>query len=337
MSHHLDSPLARKDPRLDISDVYVFKGTSGTVFVMNTNPLSGKGGFHHEAMYEFNIDTSHDAVADIVFRVTFSELQSDKQTVTVRKLTGSDTTDRMAEGTLIAEGVTNENIVADSAVQIFAGQAGEPFYIEGNVITAAKKAVAEGSALNLSDFDSKAAANIFAKTNVCTIVLEVPNDILGDSINFWGTVALATDAGGWGQVQRAATPLMNTLYDFSDIHIDANTHADYNATNPADDMKNYGAFVIDKTTAVIAAMGTASDPAAYAKDLTAQLFPDVLHYNVGSPAIFTVAERNGRNLTDNVPEVMFALVFNTDVSMGLDAAAASGKIREDFPYLSLPV
>jgi hypothetical protein len=35
MSHHLDSPLARADVRLDITDLYVFAGQSGTVFVMN--------------------------------------------------------------------------------------------------------------------------------------------------------------------------------------------------------------------------------------------------------------------------------------------------------------
>ena len=34
MSHHLDSPLARQDVRLDITDLYVFRGEIGTVFVM---------------------------------------------------------------------------------------------------------------------------------------------------------------------------------------------------------------------------------------------------------------------------------------------------------------
>ena len=50
MSDHLDSPEVRADPRLDISDTYVFKGRTGTVFIMCTNPLSGGGGFwtdHH--------------------------------------------------------------------------------------------------------------------------------------------------------------------------------------------------------------------------------------------------------------------------------------------------
>ncbi len=35
MSHHLDSPIARQDVRLDITDLYVFRGEAGTVFVIN--------------------------------------------------------------------------------------------------------------------------------------------------------------------------------------------------------------------------------------------------------------------------------------------------------------
>jgi hypothetical protein len=35
MSHHLDSPIARQDIRLDITDLYVFRGQTGTVFVIN--------------------------------------------------------------------------------------------------------------------------------------------------------------------------------------------------------------------------------------------------------------------------------------------------------------
>lgn len=35
MSHHLDSPIARQDIRLDITDLYVFRGEIGTVFAIN--------------------------------------------------------------------------------------------------------------------------------------------------------------------------------------------------------------------------------------------------------------------------------------------------------------
>jgi hypothetical protein len=34
MSHHLDSPIARQDVRLDITDLFVFRGETGTAFVI---------------------------------------------------------------------------------------------------------------------------------------------------------------------------------------------------------------------------------------------------------------------------------------------------------------
>src|SRR4029450_6849103 len=75
MSHHLDSPLARQDTRLDITDVYLFRGTAGTVFVMNVN--SSVAGhryperFHAEALYEFKVNTDGDAIEDVTLRVSF--------------------------------------------------------------------------------------------------------------------------------------------------------------------------------------------------------------------------------------------------------------------------
>ena len=65
MSHHLDSPIARKDVRLDITDLYVFRGQTGTVFVMNVcHSIAGNiptPGYHPEGMYEFKVDLDGDA------------------------------------------------------------------------------------------------------------------------------------------------------------------------------------------------------------------------------------------------------------------------------------
>jgi hypothetical protein len=35
MSHHRDSPIARQDIPLDITDLYLFRGETGTVFAIN--------------------------------------------------------------------------------------------------------------------------------------------------------------------------------------------------------------------------------------------------------------------------------------------------------------
>jgi hypothetical protein len=52
MSHHLDSPASRRDPRLNVTDLYLFDGQTGTVLVMVVNTsLAGPHrvpGFHPE-------------------------------------------------------------------------------------------------------------------------------------------------------------------------------------------------------------------------------------------------------------------------------------------------
>ncbi|WP_436787981.1 DUF4331 family protein [Yinghuangia sp. YIM S10712] len=97
MSHHLDSELARQDPRLDISDAYVFRGTMGTAFVVDVNPVSGPGGFHPEGGYELKIDTDGDAVENITYRFTFGETGSDgRQAWHLSRIDGDAATDPLA-------------------------------------------------------------------------------------------------------------------------------------------------------------------------------------------------------------------------------------------------
>jgi hypothetical protein len=56
MSHHRDCPTVRQNIRLDVTDRYVFRGETGTVFVMDTCPsIAGEDtalmGHHPEARY----------------------------------------------------------------------------------------------------------------------------------------------------------------------------------------------------------------------------------------------------------------------------------------------
>ncbi|MDA3647901.1 DUF4331 domain-containing protein [Saccharopolyspora indica] len=335
MSHHLDSPLARQDPRLDISDVYLFRGTGGTAFVINVNPLSGAGAFHPEGVYEFKVDTDDDAIEDITFRVTFGEQDADgRQPLELRRLDGADARDRDAAGVLVLSGTTGAEISGTGGTRIWAGPAADPFYIEPTVITAVKNAVAGGGTIDLGDWDSSEAANLFAGTNVSAIVLEVPNDAFGaDTIGFWGVTVLPTDAGGWRQINRCAQPLINTIFHPDD----SDRASQYNTTQPSQDQEIYGPAVRELVARVVAELRTAADPADYARQVSETIFPDLLRYEIGTPANFGFAKRNGRGLTECGPEVMFGVVLNKAVPLGLDSRAASGRLRDEFPYLSLPV
>jgi hypothetical protein len=334
MSHHLDSELARQDPRLDISDVYLFRGTTGTVFVIDVDPMSGHHGFHPEGRYEFKLDLDGDGVEDVTFCFTFDEADDDGgQRWTLRKLEGAEARDRDAAGTTLLTGVTGDVSTDDSATtRAWAGTAADPFYIEGTVVTAVKTAIASGAPVELDGFVPDEAANIFGGTDVGAIVLELADGALSaDTIGFWGVTALATDAGGWRQINRCAHPLINTLYCLED----AENGIDFNATQPSDDRALYGPTIVRETAAVVAAMGTSDDAQTHAERVRDILFPDILRYEIGTDAHFGRHRRNGRGLLEPTPEVMFELVLGTAVPMGL--AAPSAPPRAEFPYLAAPL
>ncbi|MFK0160448.1 DUF4331 family protein [Streptomyces sp. NPDC090493] len=333
MSHHQDSAAAKQDPRLDISDVYLFKGRNGTVFVMNTNPVSADKGFHPEALYEFHVDTDDDAVQDLTFRFGFLAPERDgRQAWVLERLTGAEATDRNASGVPVASGRTEETVTTPDGLKAFVGRAGDPFYLDGTVITSVVTALRNGAPVDLSAFEPQQASNLFAGANVTAIVLEVPDELIGSgTIGLWATTALDDHHGGWLQINRCATPLTSTLFDVTEAGFD-----DYNATDPRDDLANYGDLVHRKVAGLVSANDTHSDPEGYGAATRDVIFPDVLRYQVGTEACFGAKTRNGRGLAESAPEAMFEIVLNAPVDMGLDVGDATGTLRAEFPYLSEP-
>lgn len=339
MSDHLDSPEVRADTRLDISDFYVFKGNSGgTVFVVNVNPLSGAGGFwtdHHlttpPAHYNVQISRAATTEPDLTFRATFGQpLPGGRQPMTLTMLTGADADDEDACGQIVAEGLTGaEALVTRKGIRFFAGPAGDPFFIDPTVISAAEAAVAGGTKLDLTGFDPASPVNLFAGTNVMAIVIEVPHALTGTGeIACWSETKIPTDAGGWHQSDRAGNPLAAI---FGHLNDDA-----YNDGSPRDDLAAFGEMTKTLASRVVAANGGSSDPDAYGAYVRDVFLPDMLRYRVGTAADYGVSTRNGRGLTQNTPTTVFRIVFNMAVSDGLDASSATGTLRFGFPYLSRP-
>jgi hypothetical protein len=332
VSHHGESKLARENPRLDITDVYVFRGSGGTVLVMNVNP--GPGGFHSEGRYEFRLDTDGDAIEDQTLFVTFGEHDADgRQALVLSRLDGEQARDRDSAGVVLARGRTDEEIDGEGGVRIWAGSAADPFYINGAVLGAVMEAVANGTRFDLSGVDHGNAANAFAGANVCAIVIEIPDDAFDvTEIGFWGTTALATDSGRWRQINRCAHPLASIFNP-----LDSDRASAYNLSHPSEDRALYGPLVTELITKVVAATKTSADPAGHARRVVNEIFPDLLRYELGTTANFGFPVRNGRGLTDCVPEVMFALILNKAVPLGLDSTSADGVPRATFPYVAPPV
>ncbi|RKN06312.1 DUF4331 family protein [Streptomyces radicis] len=340
MSHHLDSPQALDDARLDITDLYVFRGETGTAFVLDVCPSAAgqdaPRGFHPEAMYEIKIDCDHDATEDLTYRFTFGDRDArGRQEFEMRMLTGAQARDARASGTVIAGGFTGDSVTADDGLRMWTGRAHDPFWIEPTVLKAVGAAFAHGTRVDLSGWSPSSATNLFVDNEVYTIVLEIPDEALlpvagaDRRIDVWGLTSLATDAGGWRIVNRYGHPMVHPLFAQENGELGNRL----NATLPADDIKVHGETVANMVAGVVAAYGTADDPAAYGKAFAARIFPNVLPYAVGSAAIYGFACWNGRALTDNAPDVMFSLAANTPLGIGLDKGSTSAHPSPTFPYV----
>ena len=359
MSHHLDSALARRDVRLDITDLYVFRGERGTVFVLNVNSsLSGPGaphGFHPEGYYAIKIDLDGDAVEDLTYRLTFSPREEDatRQPIQLRRLSGRDAPNPSAPGTVIAAGYTGTAIEGLGGLRLWSGRAADLFTVDPTVLTAVGTAFTQGTRVDLSIGQADNAANGFAVATVNAIVLEAPDAELNwrlreapgevprgaftwrlqpdKRINVWATTTLRTAAGGYRTMNRAGHPLMQAIFNPND----SEAASRYNTTAPADDLANYGERFARMVAAVVAAHGSAANPQAYGEAVAALLLPDMLPYQLGSPASYGFAGHNGRALTDNAPDVMFSLVTNTALSAGLSRPSKSVGPPNTFPYVAV--
>ncbi len=281
MSHHLDSPIARQDVRLDITDLYVFRGETGTVFAINVcHSIAGNipvPGYHPEGMYEFKIDFDGDAVEDLTYRITFEERDPEgKQRFVLRRITGADAADPNAAGTVVAQGSSGSGAVTTATgLRIWADRAGDPFWIEPDVLHAVGHAFQDGAAIDLSAWSPAKAKNLFAGHTVYSIVLEVPDsEILGDAgrgrrLGVWAVSTLATDAGGWRSINRVGLPMIHPL--FTQFNEDLGNRL--NAGRPADDFATYGEAVAKSIAGVVAASGTAEDPRAYGENVAHRILP----------------------------------------------------------------
>jgi hypothetical protein len=291
-------------------------------------------------MYEFKIDLNGDAVEEVTYRLTFEERDAQgKQKYIVRRITGKEAVDPHAAGTVVAKGTTDETVTTPSGLRAWAGHAGDPFWIEPDVLHAVGHAFEDGTTVDLTGWDPSKAHNLFAGHTAYAIVLEVPDTELlagaGDHrrIGVWAVATLATDAGGWRSVNRVGLPMMPPLF----AQFDEDFGNRLNAGHPSEDFATYGAHITKSIGAVVAAYGTAEDPHAYAEKIAHRLLPNMLPYTVGTQASLGFVEWNGRSLTDNAPNVMFSTAANTPIKLGIGKESVTSKPRKTFPYVPLAV
>src|SRR3954449_4658309 len=208
MSHHYsgaDFGFPLGDARLDFCDLYAFpKPGDGdrSILIMDVHPSKAlpegtttPEPFSPDAVYELSIDTDGDLVANIGFRFRFAPSENGAQTATVRRVEGADAAGADDGGEAIIEGAPvsageDARVTEAGPYRFFAGWRSDPFFFDA------------GGALNDFQFTGD---DFFGDSDVCSIVLELPNSELGGgAVSLWHRTLVARDGATWAQVERGA-------------------------------------------------------------------------------------------------------------------------------------
>jgi hypothetical protein len=322
MSNHFSADNLKfpgDDRRLDFTDLFAFKSADDpdkTVLIIDSNPTSAPPPipapttgpeFHPDGVHRINIDNDGDNYADIAFTFTFSEYENGRQTGTVWYATGSEARQPGPVGELLTESlpVSFDGMVRPlqcGAIRLFAGLRSDPFFAD-----------VEGA---LHGFQWTGHDD-FASNNVDSVVLEIPNDMLGTGpVGVWATISVRRN-GVLEQVDRGGNPTINPF-----INPDGEKNL-YNSRQPADDVANY----LEPWSKILENGGYSPEEA---KAAALQVLPDILHYDRTKPATYP----NGRVPTDDVYSMRFAWLTHGKVPpTGLEP---HDDLLASFPYVGPP-
>jgi Domain of unknown function (DUF4331) len=322
MSNHFSAANLQHpgdDARLDLTELFVFASpvnSDRTVLILNSNPFMKGDGFHPDAVYRFNIDNNGDSLADAAFSFTFSEVKAGCQTATAYYATGSDAQTREPRGDVLIEATevgfdATAGPVQAGPCRLFIGKRSDPFFADAEGVL---HWLAGGQA---GDFEWTG-NDTFAGANILSIVLEVPNEMLGRGplIGAWNTISLRRD-GLLVQMDRAGNPSFNPILNPDEIK------DEFNSTDPVDDVKNY----LQPLSEALQRHGYSPGEAIAA---ARTLLPDILHYNRTMPASYP----NGRVMTDDVFSAR--MIFMTHGRANPQGVKPHDDLLAHFPYLGPP-
>jgi len=339
MSHHFDTKLAKEDPSLNVCDLYLFQGApETTVMAMTVNPdvgLSAPDTLHTEGLYAFRLDLTGDSREDVVFTFRFNEprhANGDEhahfQTFQVRRGTGE--TVGGDKGALLIEGDTGQ-VHSKSGIRAFVGIAPDMFAVDTVAFHHLQNAFYDEHRYDGESFLHHR-QNFFSTRNITAIVLEVPNRLIGKGkVHAWATVSLYGHAPEM-QVSRWGLPLITHL--FLNDPSNQEVKEAYNTSVPSDDIALFSRYIADFIQKMATYAGSGVNPEEYGKHMASRLCPITLPYELGTVAEFDLAEFNGRQLGDNVIDVMLTLASNKPLHSGV--APDGHRIRTEFPYFGEP-
>jgi hypothetical protein len=130
------------------------------------------------------------------------------------------------------------------------------------------------------------------------------------------------------QVSRWGFPLITNIF-----MPDQEMREAYNRALPSDDIANFAQQIGSVAEQLTRLAGSAPNPSDYAKRLVGRLCPTVLPYTLDTEAAFDFVGFNGRELANDVMDVMLTLATNT--ALGDGVALDRANIKDEFPYFGI--
>jgi hypothetical protein len=211
-SDHQDTPEVELNPKMDMTDVYVFpgSGTGRMALVMNSRafltPAQTSGAsFDQDLLYQFKIDNDGDAIEDKVIQVVFTGTGANQKVKVYGPIDPPVTgamMNTLADVTPTLSGSINTVLGTATGLQVFAGPRDDPFFIdlEAAFCILPDRRPVTGPLSQPCQLAGGAAfrpvgqaQNYVAGFNVLSIVIELPESQLtagGNArIGIWGTIS----------------------------------------------------------------------------------------------------------------------------------------------------
>jgi hypothetical protein len=214
-SDHQDTPDVELNPKMDMTDVYVFPApTPGrVVLVMNSRafltPAQAadpvQGSFDSDLLYQFKIDQDNDYIEDRVIQVTFTGTGAAQQVELrgpVLPPVEGAMMNQIADVSAAVTGGLSAPLGAADGIQLFAGPRDDPFFLdlEAAFCILPDRRPAGGELAAPCDLEGVPpfraagdAVNYVNGFNVLSIVIELPAALLEGAapgkLNIWGTIS----------------------------------------------------------------------------------------------------------------------------------------------------
>ena len=321
-AHHFESSLSQAWPALDLTDVYVFPSerTGYTVFIANVNPHAEPGAtspFDDNGLYSMHIGQDQELSDGLTLTFQFTGTKGRVGFVSgANEGIGS-------RGSMIGEVNLDRSADISKGLKVWAGAIRDPFM--GNCVGLARQHVSEASGqFNPQVYDNK--VDFFEQRASGSLVVEVPNSMLGQSVYFYVTTARYAD-GDWIQINRMANPLLTLIF----MHFDAQNTLEHVSHRPDTDGMRSSA-IAGHTLRMVTMAGTHErDAVAYTDEVVKRLLPDMIGYTVGGSAEYSAGTTGGRKLADDAMDSQISLFWGKTVTDG--ANYNDDRYQASFPYV----